>query len=375
MIANDLIKYIEKSFPPGAAWESDNIGLQIGSIKTQVKNIFLSLELNEKALDDAIGKNCNFIFTHHPLIFKPISKLDTQNDDKAKIIERAIKKDITVYSAHTNFDFSKGGVSFELAKKLKLRNVRFLRNYEGNQFKVAVFVPENSLDKVSEALFSAGGGVIGEYEQCSFRMTGKGTFRGSEISKPFSGKKNVFEKVDEIRIEVLADAWNLERVINSMLDAHPYEEPAYDIYILKNRNVNFGFGTIGELEESYSVNKFLMHVSKSLRTNFLRYCRGRNNRIKKVAVCGGSGSDLLDSAIAQKADAYITADVKYHTFQDAENKILFVDAGHYETEIHSLNVIKTKIERLIRDKNEKIRVFKFSGSTNPLRIFNKRGVN
>ncbi len=368
MTADELIKYLEDWAPPGAAWERDNVGLQIGSRGDRIKNILLCLELNQEVLTEALNKNCNFIFTHHPLIFNPIKKLDLQKDSHAQLIESIIKNNITVYSAHTNLDFTKDGVSFELAKVLKLKNIKFLENEEANQFKVVVFVPANYLEKISEAIFNAGGGIIGEYEKCSFSIKGEGTFKGSEKSNPFIGIKQNFEKTDEIRLEFIVDSWNIKKIISAIKANHPYEEPAYDVYPLKNKNTNYGAGAIGDLETAVSGKVFTEYVCSKLKINTVRFCEGNSKHIKKVAVCGGAGSDLLGNAIASGADAFITADVKYHTFQDAHGKIMMIDAGHYETEILALNAVKKKLEMKISSK-EKIKVFKYSGSTNPIKFY------
>jgi len=366
----DLIKYLEGWVPPGASWEKDNVGLQIGSGGDKIRNVFLCLELNESALSEAIKKNCNFIFTHHPLIFKPLNRIDTQNDRKSQIIEKALKKRITIYSAHTNLDFSKDGVSFELAKALGLTNLKFLVSHDKNQYKLSVFVPAEYLETVSSAIFDAGGGIIGEYSKCSYRVDGTGTFKGSGKANPAIGTKEAFETVNEVRLEVIVDSWKLNGILTQMIKAHPYEEPAFDIYPLLNKNVNFGEGVVGEFETAQTVNEFLEHTSQKLKTTSLRYTKGKSEKIKRVAVCGGSGSGNLQYAINAKADAFVTSDIKYHTFQDAENKILMVDAGHYETEIVSLNMVKKKIEIFIRTQKEKIKVFKYSGSTNPVKIYN-----
>jgi len=169
---------------------------------------------------------------------------------------------------------------------------------------------------------------------------------------------------------VLVHSWKIENVIQVMLKAHPYDEPAYDIYVLKNKNLNFGYGAIGELKNEMKVDEFLSHVSKTLKTKSLKFTNGKSSKIKNIAVCGGSCDDLVKSAIAAKADAFITADIKYHTFQDAEDKILLVDAGHYETEIPIINLVKKRIEKFIITKNGSVKVFKFSGSTNPVKIYN-----
>ena len=374
MTAEKIIKFIEGWAPPGAAWEKDNVGLQVGSTKRKVSNIFLCLELTEKSLSQAIKKHCNFIFTHHPFIFKSLKKVNTHSDPKGKLIEKLIKNDITLYSAHTNLDFTKDGVSFELAKSLKLKNSKFLVNEKSNQFKLVVFIPEKELEFVSNSMFDAGAGIIGDYEKCSFRLNGTGTFKGSENTNPAIGKKLNLENVNEVRLEVLVDSWKLNTVISALHKSHPYEEPAFDIYPLKNENLNYGFGVIGELSKSKTPSEFLTHLCESLKIENLRYTNGTGKKIKRVAVCGGSGSDLLQAAIANKADAFVTADLKYHTFQDGENRILFIDAGHYETEIPVLNVVKRKLESLIKINGESVKVYKYSGSTNPVKFFKNKGV-
>jgi len=364
----ELTKYLEEWAPPGAAWEKDNVGLQIGSGRQKIKNIMICLELDEEVLKETIRKNCNFIFTHHPLIFNPIKRLDTEKNSTAKLIEKIIKNNIFVYSAHTNLDFTKDGVSFELAKALKLKNIRFLKLEESNQFKVVVFVPQENLDKVSNAVFGSGGGIIGEYENCSFRLNGEGTFKGSGKSNPVIGKKNRFEKVNEVRFEFIVDSWKLNGVIAALLKAHPYEEPAYDIYPLKNKSTNYGAGTIGELDKEMNEKAFLSHVCKTLKTKAVKFCNGTGKPISKVAVCGGAGSELLNYAIADGADAFITADVKYHFYHDARGNILLIDAGHYETEILSLNAVQQKIKKFLSSEIG-IKVLKYSGSTNPVKIY------
>lgn len=374
MNAIDIIKFLENWAPPGASWENDNVGLQVGSMKLGVSNILLSLELNEKVLNEALRLNANFIFTHHPFLFKPLKKIQIDSDPKSKLIEKLIKNNITLYSAHTNLDFTKDGVSFELAKTLKLSELNFLVNEKGNQYKLVVFVPKTSLQTVAEEIFKLGGGIIGEYDHCSFRSDGVGTFRGSEFANPKVGDKENLEVVDEVKLEILVDAWKLNSIVSALKKVHPYEEPAFDIFPVKNENMNYGFGVIGKLAKSMSSNEFLAHVCKNLKTNNLRFAKGKNKRIKTVAVCGGSGADLLNPAIASRADAFVTADLKYHTFQDGEDRILFIDAGHYETEIHALNAVKRKLDKFINIKGESVKVFKYSGSTNPVRFFNNKGV-
>jgi dinuclear metal center YbgI/SA1388 family protein len=374
MTGKEIIKYLEEWAPKGIAWDKDNVGLQVGDPEIKIKNVLLSLDLKEEVIEGALKENCNLIITHHPILYHPIKNLDYSKNRIARLIEKLIKNNITLYSAHTNLDFTKHGVSYQLAQRLSLKNIRFLKNLSDNQIKLAVFVPVSHINKVAEAIHQSGGGIIGEYSHCSFRTPGTGTFKGSDESNPSIGTKGVVEFVEEVKLEVLVNKWNLNQVINAMKKAHPYEEAAYDIYPLQNDNVNYGMGAVGELEASIDIKEFLNFISSKLSTSTLRYSKGNKKKIKSVAVCGGSGGELLDEAIKQNADAFVTADLKYHTFQDAEGKILLVDAGHFETEVPVLDEIKNRLESLI-NSNKKIKVLKYKGSTNPIVFYNKSGAN
>jgi len=374
MTGKEIIQQLEQWAPKGIAWEKDNVGLQVGNLQTKVKNILLSLDLSDKVIEAAKKDKCNLIITHHPLLFQPLKSLNFTNTRNSKMIETLIKNDITLYSAHTNLDFTKEGVSYQLARKLGLINIRFLKNLSHNQFKLVVFVPESHLSKVADAIHKAGGGIIGEYSHCSFNTKGKGTFKGSDRSNPVIGQRNLVETVDEIKLEIIVDKWNLNSAIDYMRSAHPYEEVAFDVYPLQSENVNYGIGAIGELKQSLNSEDFFEYVSSKMKIQAFRHTKHAKNRIKTVAVCGGSCSELIDESINQKADAFITADIKYHSFQDAENKILLIDAGHYETEVHVLDEIKKRLEIYLK-KNKSIKVLKFKGSTNPIIFYNNSGAN
>lgn len=374
MTGKEIIKYLEEWAPKGIAWDKDNVGLQVGDQEIKIKNILLSLDLKEEVIESAIKENCNLIITHHPLLYYPLKNLDFSKNLRARMIEKLIKNNITLYSAHTNLDFTKHGVSYQLAKRLSLKNIRFLKNLSENQIKLAVFVPVSHINKVAEAIHQSGGGLIGEYSHCSFRSTGTGTFKGSNESNPAIGKKGKVEFVEEVRLEVLVDEWKLNPIVRAMKNVHPYEEVAYDVFPLKNDNANYGIGAIGELSDSMNTNDFLGFVSSKLKTSNLRYTHSKKKKIKSVAVCGGSCGELVDEAIKQSADAFVTADLKYHTFQDAEGKILLIDAGHYETEAPILDEIKKRLESF-QNENKKIKVLKFKGSTNPIIFYNKSGAN
>ncbi|MGB5528444.1 MAG: Nif3-like dinuclear metal center hexameric protein [Ignavibacteriaceae bacterium] len=374
MNGTEILKYLEEWAPTGIAWDKDNVGLQIGNPEIKIKSIMLSLDLSDAVIMDAIENKCNLIITHHPVLYHPLKNLDFSKNPTALMIEKLIKHDITLFSAHTNLDFTQYGVSYQLAKRIRLKQIRFLKNLSGNQVKLGVFVPLSHLDKVAEAIHLAGGGIIGEYTNCSFRTTGTGTFKGSRVSNPAFGEKGITEFVEEAKLEVLVNEWKLNQVISSLKKNHPYEEVAYDIFTLKNDNVNYGMGAIGKLEGAMDTREFLDFISSKLKITNFRFTKGKKKKIQIVAVCGGSCSELLNEAICQNADAFITADLKYHTFQDAEGKILLIDAGHYETEIPVLDEIQKRLKTfLINNKN--VRVLKFKGSTNPIVFYNKIGAN
>ncbi len=370
MTGKNIIKYIENWAPKEIAWVKDNVGLQVGSPNKKVKNILISLDLTNNVVDDAIKKNCNFIITHHPLLFRPLKKIDLQNDNNSILIERIIKNDITIYSAHTNLDYVKDGVSYQLAKRLQLSGLNFLVRLKSNQSKLIVYVPHEFSSKVSDAIFEAGGGIIGEYSNCSYKSSGVGTFIGSSKTHPKVGQNEVLQNVNEMKLEIIIDNWQLNNAISSMIKAHPYEEPAYDVIQLGNDNPRFGIGAVGILEKPLNPQEFLNFVSEKLRIKNFRYNGGIKKSISKVAVCGGSGAEYINDAIKNNADAYITADIKYHTFQDYKNDILLIDAGHYETEVVSLDEIKRRLTLYKKANNSSIKIFKYKGSTNPVKFFN-----
>jgi dinuclear metal center YbgI/SA1388 family protein len=372
-----ISKHLEEWAPLGAAWNKDNVGLQAGKLEREIKNILLTLDITAEIVDEALTKNCNLIISHHPLLFFPLKKLNLDNDSKSQIIEKVIKNDITVLSYHTNLDFTKDGVSFQLAKKIGLSEIKFLSPSTTKRKKVVVYVPIESVEIVADALFSIGGGIIGDYEKCSNRINIKGTFFGNELSSPVIGEKGNFETVDEIRLEVIFDEWNINNAIKTIKETHPYEEPAFEVYEIDNPNFQYGAGAIGLLEEELDETEFLANIVDNLALSNLRFNKGTGKKIKKVAVCGGSGSDLLSIAISQKADAFITADIKYHTFQDAESKICLIDAGHFETEFPVLQEVKNRIENFLLSHQSNSKVLVSEKKTNPIEYLktNKESLN
>lgn len=368
MTCAELFSHIEAWAPKEIAWQNDNVGLQVGTAKSKIKNILISLDLTEEVINEAVIKNCNLIITHHPLLFHPLKKIELDYDSTSKLIQRLIINKITAYSAHTNLDFAKDGVSFQLALQLELKNVEFLEPFNSNQIKLVVYIPERFITKISAAIFDAGGGIIGDYTNCSFRLKGEGTFRGSAKANPVIGRKEKFETVEEVRLEIIADKWNLKNLLEVIKKTHPYEEPAFDIYPVQNESKKYGAGVVGFLNQPMRETDFLNFVSKKLKVNNFRFVTGGKKNIHKVAACGGSGSDLLKFAYQNKADAFITADIRYHTFHDAFKKLLLIDAGHYETEIFVLIELQKRIIKILSDKG--IKIFKYKHATNPIEFYN-----
>ncbi len=365
MIVRDVQEIIEKWAPTGIAWERDNVGLQIGSPDATVKGILVCLDVNEEIIHEARARRSNLIVSHHPLLFRPLQSVNLENGN-GRCIEQLLRSQISLYSAHTNLDFSRGGTSFALADKLGLTNVDFLRKSYRLSKKIVTFVPSDHVDRVAEAMGNAGAGRIGNYESCSFRSQGIGTFKGNAKSKPAVGTKGKLEQIQEIRLEMIAEQPNMRSVVQALHDTHPYEEVAYDIYPLENVSTEYGMGIIGELSKPIPAGQFISHVKRSLKTDAVRYARGTQTRIRRVAACGGSGSELADEAIRQGADAFITADVKYHSFQDAAHRILLVDAGHYETERPVVDALVKRLKKKFKNTGEQVPVHASRISSNPI---------
>ena len=365
MTVADVERVIEEWAPKWIAWDRDNVGLQIGNKDHRVSRILVALELTGKVVSEAVRKRVDLIITHHPPFFHPVSSI-TDADQLGSDILLLARNGIAVYSAHTNLDFAKDGVSFVLAEKLGLTHPEFLSPLEGNLAKVVVFVPGTHVDQVAQAMSSSGAGNIGEYGSCSFRVEGTGTFRGSEKSKPYAGTRGLLERTNEVRLEMVVPKGALESTIKGIKKVHPYEEVAYDVYPLQNRDANFGMGVIGRLRTAVRLETFLKHAKKVLHTSVLKYCGKKEQMIQTIAVCGGSGSELLEDAVRRGADAFLTADVRYHTFHSALGKIALVDAGHFETEIGILEALTRRLQTSFSRSKYKVSIITTQYSTNPV---------
>lgn len=331
MTIQEIISEIEAFAPLAYQEEYDNCGLITGTNSAEATGVLLTLDCTEAVVEEAIENECNLIIAHHPIVFSGLKKITGATYIERTII-KAIKHDIAIYAAHTNVDNVVNGVNYKIAEKLGLKNVKILAPKNALLKKLVTYVPASHHEQVLNALFAAGCGHIGNYDSCSFNAEGTGTFRGDENSNPFVGESGKLNREKEIRIETIFEGHGEGRVLSALKKSHPYEEVAFDVYSLGNKYNKVGSGILGELKTPLNEEEFLSLVKQSLRSECLKFTKKRGKNVKKVALCGGSGRFLLKNAINSGADAFITADFKYHEYFDADEKILLVDAGHYETE-------------------------------------------
>ena len=331
MLLKQITQYIESVAPLAFQESYDNAGLIIGNPNDEISGALISLDITEDVLDEAIQKELNLVICHHPIVFSGIKKLNGKNYIE-RCVAKAIKNDIAIYAAHTNLDSVFGGVNSKICEKLELQHCRILAPTSNFLKKLVTFVPTEQAEQVRLALFEAGAGHIGNYDSCSFNLGGDGTFRGNDQTNPFVGKRNQLHTEKEIRIETIFPKHIQSKVIQALLKAHPYEEVAYDIYSLDNDFSQAGIGMIGELSAPMDELDFLRKIKETFHCQVVKHTELLGKPIKKVAVCGGSGSSFLNKAIAEKADIFISGDFKYHQFFDAEKQIIVADIGHYESE-------------------------------------------
>jgi dinuclear metal center YbgI/SA1388 family protein len=331
MKIRELIQYLEDFAPISLQENYDNSGLILGNSQNDISSVLISIDCTEAIVDEAIKLKANLIISHHPIIFFGLKKIIGRNYIE-KTITKAIKNDIAIYACHTNLDNIYNGVNFKIAEKIGLNNVYILNPKTNYLKKLITFCPEEFSDKVRMALFNAGAGYIGNYDQCSFNASGYGTFRALENANPFVGNLLELHKEKEEKIEVIYPQFAENKIINALLQTHPYEEVAYDIIPLNNKFNKVGDGIIGEIEEIPTI-EFLKKIKNIFKIPCLKHTDiSFKKNIKKVALCGGAGYHLLDMAINANADIFLTSDIKYHQFFDAENKIIVADVGHYESE-------------------------------------------
>lgn len=361
MTVHSVCKLIEEIAPLALQENYDNAGLLVGSPQMEVNSILLCIDITEEVIDEAIQKKCNLIISHHPLIFGGIKNITGQNEVQRCII-KAIKNDIAIYAAHTNIDNVLQGVNGKIAEKIGLQNISILQPKQNQLCKLVTFVPGEHAAIVRSALFNAGAGHIGNYDSCSYNIEGYGTFRANEDANPYVGKVGEIHSEAEVRIEVILPVYLQHQVVKKLIEAHPYEEPAYDILPLRNAWTQVGAGVVGELTIPQDEKDFLFSLKNIFNIPVIKHTRFLAKKIKRVAVCGGSGSSFLKDAISSQADIFISGDFKYHEFFNAENKILIADIGHYESE----QFTKEVFYEIITKKMPTFAIQISSISTNPI---------
>lgn len=325
-----IIDAIAELAPWDLAESWDQVGLQIGDRKKTVNRILVSLDYNQQTFEEGLKHQVDGFVVHHPLIFRPLNRITNQNNIE-KLVIALLKHDLFLISAHTNIDKAKQGLNQYLAERFRLENIKPLELVESYLFKVIVFTPETYVEKIRDAMAQAGAGVIGAYQKCSFESAGFGTFMPDETACPFTGSPGVFERTPEIRLEMIVEKNCLASVIHAIHQNHPYQEPAFDIYPLANLS-SHGLGRIGDLKQPVAFEEFCHLVKKELSCN-IRVSGDLSRPIKRVALCTGSGRELLNQAVKQQADLYLTGELNYHDFIVArENGMAVIAAGHWGTE-------------------------------------------
>lgn len=360
----NITNYLEEIAPLRLQESYDNSGLILGYPETETESALVTVDVTEEVVDEAIQKKINLIITHHPIIFSGFKKI-TGKSYIEKLLLKAIKNDIAIYAAHTNIDSVSGGVNTEICEKLNLKGCKILQPAEGLLRKLVTFIPEEYAENVREAVFKAGAGSIGNYDYCGYNTTGTGSFCGNENTNPFVGEKQRIHYEKEIRFETIFPVYQQGKIIQALLNSHPYEEIAYDIYQLENKFEKAGMGMIGYFQEEKTENEFLKQLKDTFGTGIIKHTRLKNKPVKQVAVCGGAGYSLLTHAISAKADFFVTSDFKYHQFFDTENKIVIADIGHYESE----QFIKELFYKLLTKKFPTFAIHLSEVNTNPIFYF------
>ncbi len=364
MYLHQILRELELLAPPALQESYDNAGLITGNRDSDITGALVCLDCTEAIVEEAMQKGCNLIVAHHPIVFGGLKKITGRNYVE-RVIIKAIKNDIAIYAIHTNLDNVSEGVNAKIAERLGLTNTRILAPKEGLLRKLTTFAPTDHAERVRSALFSAGAGAIGHYDECSFNISGEGTFRASHKASPFVGETGARHREPEIRIEVIFEAWKEAAVLKALRADHPYEEVAYYLNDLRNAHQDTGAGMIGELPAAISPEEFIKQLKISMKADCVRATKLPSKPIRKVAVCGGSGSFLLNDAIRAGADVFVSADFKYHQFFDADGRILILDIGHFETEQFTIDLLGA----FLTEKFPTFAVRLTETSTNPISYF------
>ena len=327
----DICSCIEEFAPLSFQESWDNCGLLVGNPERPIQKVLLTVDITEAVVAEAVDVQAQMIVGHPPLMVSGVRQL-TGSTDAQRAIALAIRNDIAIYAAHTNLDSAHGGVSYRMAAKLGLSGLQALSPQASGLQKLVAFIPASHFEQVQQAIYDAGAGHIGNYDSCGYSVEGKGTFRALDGAQPFVGQHGTLHTEPEIRFETVFPSRFNRQIVTALLNSHPYEEPAYDIYALQNTDTRVGLGLAGMLPTPVSELHFLNRLKEIFLTPVIRHTKLKGKEIQKVALCGGSGSSLMANAIRCKADAYVAADFKYHQFADAEQDILVADVGHYESE-------------------------------------------
>ncbi|MEO8117208.1 MAG: Nif3-like dinuclear metal center hexameric protein [Bacteroidota bacterium] len=360
----EIVQELERRAPLHLQEKYDNAGLITGDKNWACTGIICTLDATEEVINEAIENGCNLVVAHHPILFYGLKKI-TGKDYVEKAIILAIKNDIALYAIHTNLDNILDGVNGKIAELLGLKNIQVLSPKPGLLQKLYTYVPVSHKEKLLNALFAAGGGVISEYTECSFSTEGKGTFKPGENTNPFSGERGKRADENEVKIEIIFPAWLLQTMLETLKENHPYEEVAYEIIRLENTSNSMGSGILGDLPQALPENDLLNLIKKTLGLNVIKHTKFLQKPIEKIAICGGAGSFLIKEAIAAGAGLFLTSDIKYHEFFDADGKIVVADAGHWETEQFTIDLLFD----ILRQKFPNFAVLKTKMRTNPVFYF------
>lgn len=361
MKIQQIIDFLEEFSPLAYSESFDNTGLLVGDAQKELTGVLITLDTLEEVVDEAIRKNCNLIVSFHPIIFSPIKKI-TPKTYVERVILKAIANDISIFAIHTALDNSFFGVNRKICDILGLKNLKILIPQTKIIQKLVTFVPKSHENQVREALFKAGAGKIGKYSECSFSLNGKGSFKANEDAEPFVGEKNKLHFEEETQIGVIFEKHLQSKILNALFETHPYEEVAFEVYTLENQHQNIGLGMTGEFEKEISEEEFLELVKNQFSVPCIRHSKFLQQKIKKIAVLGGSGAFAIDNAKSAHCQAFISSDFKYHDFFKAENKILLTDIGHFESEQFTKNLLFDEISK----KFPNFAVFLSQERTNPV---------
>lgn len=366
----EIFNLIEEIAPPHMAESWDNTGLQVGDPRAEVDKVLLALDVNHRVAEEAKEKGAGLIVSHHPIMFKPHKSIRLDRPD-GELIGYLIRNNITVYAAHTNLDAAAGGINTVLAGKLGLDDLNVLHETGWERYiKLAVFIPVGHVENVRTALSEAGAGWIGNYSHCTFMTPGTGTFKPMEGTNPYIGRKGEVEQVEEIKLETIVPTGKLDAVLRAMLEAHPYEEVAYDLYPLENSGPAYGLGRVGVLPEPVTFREFAEKVKKALGLPAVRLGGIFESHVRKVAVCSGSGAELWPAALDAGVDTFVTGDIKYHTAQEMlAAGLKFVDAGHYGTEAVFLPVLQSYLVDRCCKVSMAVKILLSQTNTDPFTYF------